>query len=129
MDIDAQDLILRLMELDPRDRIGAGDKGAPNSLVNLKGHEFFKNRKFSKIHRKKPPVSKRLVKMMNKEFARQESEDDGNVKEIIDEKPPKPTRPSKVTNTFTAVDKRSYLLTQDRRGKADAGPKISNSFV
>lgn len=42
MDIDAQDLILRLMELDPRDRIGAGSKGAPNSLVNLKGHEFFK---------------------------------------------------------------------------------------
>lgn len=67
--------------------------------------------------------------MINKEFTRQESEEDGNVKEINDEKPPKQTRPTKSTNTFTAVDKRSYLLTQDRHGKIGGGPKNSNSFV
>ena len=46
-DEEAKDLILKLLNLDPEKRLGAGPKGAWNSFENLKDHPFFKNKKGS----------------------------------------------------------------------------------
>lgn len=118
MDIDAQDLILRLLQLDPRDRLGAGPKGAPNSLSDLKNHEFFKKKKFKKTYKKKPPVSRKLVVKVNEDFARQESED-SDLTSMSENVIAKETRPSKMKQSFSAVDKRSYMLSDLKEMKSN----------
>ena len=39
---DWKDLIMKLLQRNPKDRLGAGEKGSNNSLTELKSHEFFK---------------------------------------------------------------------------------------
>lgn len=48
----AKDLIRRLLRVVPSERLGAGHYNSDNSLNELKSHPFFKNKKFSKIHKK-----------------------------------------------------------------------------
>ena len=68
IDIVSQDLILRLLQLDPRDRLGAGLNGQPNNLSDLKNHEFFKKDNFDRMIRKKPPVPQKLITKINSEW-------------------------------------------------------------
>ncbi len=53
---DAVDLIDKLMQLNPYERLGAGALGTPNDYENLKQHPFFKSINFKKLHATSPPV-------------------------------------------------------------------------
>lgn len=54
--LDAVDLIDRLMQLNPYERLGAGVSGTPNDYDSLKQHSFFKSINFKKLHSTSPPV-------------------------------------------------------------------------
>lgn len=54
--MDAVDLIDKLMQLDPYQRLGAGTEGSDNDFVHLKSHPFFKSINFKKLHNTSPPI-------------------------------------------------------------------------
>lgn len=136
MDPKAQDLIIKLMELDPHKRLGAGEVGSDNSFEELKRHPFFKNKSFSKLYKKKPPVSKKLIAKVNKAFMKDEADfsDDmeeiwGNFNlisnfpkhfytEINEEKSPLKILPTTAAQTFGAVDKNSYLMSKMKKSQS-----------
>jgi hypothetical protein len=59
MPLDAVDLIDKMMQLNPLERLGYG----PGGFKKLKSHEFFKSINFEKIEQGKvsPPISKQLL--------------------------------------------------------------------
>lgn len=81
IDEDAKDLISKLLQRDPRDRLGAGKPDSKNSMDELKNHQFFKNQSFKKIYKKKPPVGKKLLEKLQKIYQDVDSEDDTNIQE------------------------------------------------
>lgn len=124
MDIEAQDFILKLMEKDPRDRLGAGDEKAPNSFKELKNHPFLKKSKFKNIYKKKPPVPSKLVRKINKEFNKPDSDIEEDDTAEDEEKVAKEAKLSSAINTFTSVDKRSHIIKNLQKMKhSDTGPK------
>jgi len=129
-DIQAEDLILRLMELNPRDRLGAGQKGWSNSIVDLRAHPFFKNKKHKKIHLKAPPVSTSFVKKINKDFQINQSDDvEENVEEFEDDLSPMKHMPSRSTSTIAAVKDRSQLISVLKRNHSNQSKPYSYTFM
>ncbi len=68
---EAKDLIDRLLQLEPSQRLGAGDKGAKNDYDALKEHPFFKGISFpeansAKIHVEKRPVEEVVLPTTDK---------------------------------------------------------------
>ena len=54
--LDAVDLIDKLMQLNPYQRLGAGPPDSENDYNHLKAHPFFKSVNFKKLHNTSPPV-------------------------------------------------------------------------
>ena len=53
---DAVDLIDKLMQLNPYQRLGAGIPGSQNDYACLKQHPFFKTINFEKLQKTSPPI-------------------------------------------------------------------------
>ena len=53
---EAKDLWLRLLEKDPRKRLGAGLPGSENDMIALKSHPFFKGIDFDNISKLDSPI-------------------------------------------------------------------------
>ena len=56
---DAKDLIERLLQKDPEQRLGSGKDGSELDYTHLKNHQFFKEVQFGKLHTIEMPVSKK----------------------------------------------------------------------
>lgn len=79
MDPDAEDLILRLLRLNPELRLGAGEDGSENDLQALKNHPFFKGANFKEAHNLTPPVSEELLEALDDEYSSDKRIDDINL--------------------------------------------------
>ena len=51
----AKDLIMKILIVDPKKRLGGGDPGTPYDIKNLKKHPFFKKIKWEKLQNTSPP--------------------------------------------------------------------------
>ena len=51
----AKDLIMKILIVDPKKRLGGGDPGTPYDIKNLKKHPFFKKIKWDKLQNTSPP--------------------------------------------------------------------------
>jgi serine/threonine protein kinase len=51
----AKDLIMKILIVDPKKRLGGGDPGTPYDIKNLKKHPFFKKIKWDKLQNSSPP--------------------------------------------------------------------------
>ena len=51
----AKDLILKILVVDPKKRLGGGDPGTPYDIKSLKKHPFFKKIKWEKLENSSPP--------------------------------------------------------------------------
>ena len=56
LQVEAVDLIDRLMQLDPFARLGAGFQDSGNDYEQLKAHPFFKSINFKKLASTQPPI-------------------------------------------------------------------------
>jgi len=54
----AKDLIMKILVVDPKKRLGGGDPGSPYDIKNLKKHPFFKKIKWDKLQNSNPPGMK-----------------------------------------------------------------------
>ena len=52
------DLIKKLLQLDPLQRLGSGPDGSENGIEALKRHPFFKGIDFKNLHKRSPPIHK-----------------------------------------------------------------------
>ena len=68
MPVEAQDLIDRLMQLDPFQRLGAGPPGSDNQYEQLKAHPFFKGINFKNLSQISPPVPYERFKAAMEDF-------------------------------------------------------------
>ena len=51
----AKDLIMKILVVDPKKRLGGGDPGTPYDIKSLKKHTFFKKIKWDKLQNSSPP--------------------------------------------------------------------------
>ena len=51
----AKDLIMKILIVDPKKRLGGGDPGTPYDIKSLKKHPFFKKIKWDKLQNTSPP--------------------------------------------------------------------------
>ena len=51
----AKDLIMKILVVDPKKRLGGGDPGTPYDIKSLKKHPFFKKIKWDKLQNSSPP--------------------------------------------------------------------------
>lgn len=56
IDAAAEDLILKLLIINPLERMGAGREGSLNDFEVLKNHVFFNGYDFEDINIQKPPI-------------------------------------------------------------------------
>jgi hypothetical protein len=56
LSLEAVDLIDKLMQLVPEERLGAGEPGSDTDYEHLKNHPFFKGINFKRLHHTAPPV-------------------------------------------------------------------------
>ena len=54
--IDAQDLIRKLLVVEPDQRLGAGTDESANGMAALKSHHFFTGINFSQLHKQEAPI-------------------------------------------------------------------------
>lgn len=57
LDEDLKDLIDKLLQVNPKDRLGAEIEEGKNTLDDLKAHKFFQGIEFKGIHKRSPPLS------------------------------------------------------------------------
>jgi hypothetical protein len=60
---DAQDLIRRLLVLNPMERLGSGTD--ENSMEAIKQHKFFEGINFSALHLQKAPIAPKTIKCIS----------------------------------------------------------------
>ena len=70
-DKDAKDLVQKLLQVHPEDRLGAGKPGSKNDLKALKKHKFFKNKKFSQSAKMVPALDTLEIKVDFKKYTDQ----------------------------------------------------------
>ncbi len=66
MEPEAKNLIDRMLDLDPVNRIGCGPPGSDNSFSMIKSHPFFDGIDFRTLHQQKVPVPQTLMNAFNK---------------------------------------------------------------
>ena len=68
LDSDLKDLIDKLLQVHPNDRLGAEIEEGKNTLDDLKAHKFFENMEFKDIHKRSAPIPKneRLTMELNR---------------------------------------------------------------
>lgn len=57
---EARDLIEKLLQVEPYQRLGAGRQGSPNDYKALKSHAFFRGINFETVNTMAVPLDKRL---------------------------------------------------------------------
>ncbi|CAI2365413.1 unnamed protein product [Moneuplotes crassus] len=69
IDIDAaaEDLILKLLSINPLERLGAGEEGSINDFEVLKSHVFFNGYDFNDINNQNPPIESILHTQLSQE--------------------------------------------------------------
>lgn len=67
LDEDLKDLIDQLLQVHPKDRLGAEIEEGKNTLEDLKAHKFFGDMVFKDIHKRSPPIpeNERLTMELN----------------------------------------------------------------
>lgn len=58
MNLEAKDLITKLLRIEPLERLGAGEEGSGKSIKDLKSHPFFKGINFETVSTSPPPFNK-----------------------------------------------------------------------
>ncbi len=61
---DAQDLIKRLLVLNPNERLGSGSD-ENNTIEALKLHKFFEGINFTSLHLSKAPIAPKTIKCIS----------------------------------------------------------------
>lgn len=66
MEPEAKNLIDRMLDLNPCNRLGCGRSGTPNDINAVLNHPFFEGISFPTLHKVKPPIPSSLLTAFNK---------------------------------------------------------------
>jgi serine/threonine protein kinase len=66
MEPEAKNLIDRMLELNPINRLGCGRSGTPNDISAVLNHPFFEGIDFSSLNKIRPPIPPSLLTAFNK---------------------------------------------------------------
>lgn len=65
LEAEAKDLIDKMLDLNPLNRLGAGLKGSDNDFRAIKAHPFFSGIDFNNLDKQRVPVPPVLLSQMN----------------------------------------------------------------
>lgn len=66
MEPEAKNLIDRMLDLNPSNRLGCGRSGTPNDINAVLNHPFFEGINFPALHKLKPPIPSSLLTAFNR---------------------------------------------------------------
>lgn len=66
MEPEAKNLIDRMLDLNPMNRLGCGRSGTPNDISAVLNHPFFEGIEFQNLSKTKPPIPPTLLTAFNK---------------------------------------------------------------